>query len=48
MGRAWANRQEYVRHVERERELEAERERSRIARDMHDILAHAVSNPYGC
>ena len=50
MGRAWANRQAYVRtlqerarHLERERELEAERERSRIARDMHDILAHAVS-----
>jgi signal transduction histidine kinase len=50
MGRAWANRQEHVRtlqerarHLERERELEAERERSRIARDMHDILAHAVS-----
>ncbi|GAA4594760.1 histidine kinase [Actinoplanes octamycinicus] len=49
-GRAWANRQEEVRtlqerarHLERERELEAERERSRIARDMHDILAHAVS-----
>ncbi|MEU7895504.1 histidine kinase [Nonomuraea sp. NPDC049152] len=33
--------------LERERELEAERaaelERARIARDMHDILAHAVS-----
>ncbi|MFI5912101.1 sensor histidine kinase [Dactylosporangium sp. NPDC051541] len=50
MGRAWANRQEHLRtlrerarHLERERELEAERERSRIARDMHDILAHAVS-----
>ncbi|WIM96380.1 histidine kinase [Actinoplanes oblitus] len=50
MGRAWANRREEVRtlqerarHLERERELEAERERSRIARDMHDILAHAVS-----
>ncbi|GAA4975496.1 sensor histidine kinase [Actinoplanes utahensis] len=49
-GRAWANRQEHLRvlqerarHLERERELEAERERSRIARDMHDILAHAVS-----
>jgi signal transduction histidine kinase len=49
-GRAWANRKEEVRtlqerarHLERERELEAERERSRIARDMHDILAHAVS-----
>ncbi|WP_328463317.1 histidine kinase [Actinoplanes sp. NBC_00393] len=50
LGRAWARRQEEVRvlqertrHLERERELEAERERSRIARDMHDILAHAVS-----
>lgn len=49
-GRAWANRRDEVhtlreraRHLERERELEAERERSRIARDMHDILAHAVS-----
>ncbi|MEV6342850.1 sensor histidine kinase [Actinoplanes sp. NPDC051851] len=50
MGRAWANRREEVRtlrerarHLERERELSAARERSRIARDMHDILAHAVS-----
>jgi len=50
LGRSWATRQEYVRvlterarYLERERELEAERERSRIARDMHDILAHAVS-----
>ena len=50
MGRAWASRQEHLRilqerarHLERERELEAARERSRIARDMHDILAHGVS-----
>jgi signal transduction histidine kinase len=50
LGRAWASRQEHVRvlleralYLERERELEAERERSRIALDMHDILAHAVS-----
>ncbi|GII57984.1 two-component sensor histidine kinase [Planotetraspora thailandica] len=36
-----AARLEQERHVEAERA--AERERARIARDMHDILAHAVS-----
>jgi signal transduction histidine kinase len=36
-----ADRLEYERQVEVERA--AERERARIARDMHDILAHAVS-----
>ncbi|GGT02400.1 two-component sensor histidine kinase [Planobispora rosea] len=39
--------QERAVRLEREREIEAERaaerERARIARDMHDILAHAVS-----
>ncbi|MFG1948841.1 sensor histidine kinase [Nonomuraea sp. NPDC048826] len=39
--------EERAARLERERELEAERaaerERARIARDMHDILAHAVS-----
>ncbi|WP_307843458.1 histidine kinase [Streptomyces sp. B15] len=34
-------RLEYERHVEAERA--AERERARIARDMHDILSHAVA-----
>ncbi|SHN19976.1 Signal transduction histidine kinase [Cryptosporangium aurantiacum] len=50
LGRAWAARrahvdalQERALHLQRERELEAERERSRIARDMHDILGHAVA-----
>ncbi|MFD1500966.1 sensor histidine kinase [Streptosporangium lutulentum] len=36
-----ASRLEYERRIEAERA--AERERARIARDMHDILAHAVS-----
>ena len=36
-----ASRLEYERRIETERA--AERERARIARDMHDILAHAVS-----
>lgn len=39
--------EERAARLERERELEAERaaerERARIARDMHDVLAHAVS-----
>lgn len=39
--------EERAEHLERERQMEAERaaerERARIARDMHDILAHAVS-----
>ncbi|MFF4771692.1 sensor histidine kinase [Microtetraspora fusca] len=54
LGRAVTVHQAYARvleeraaQLERERELEAERaaerERARIARDMHDILAHAVS-----
>jgi signal transduction histidine kinase len=50
LGRAWAARgaqadalRERAQHLERERELEAARERARIARDMHDILAHGVS-----
>jgi signal transduction histidine kinase len=50
LGRAWAARgaqadalRERTRHLERERELEAAGERARIARDMHDILAHGVS-----
>ncbi|GLX01069.1 two-component sensor histidine kinase [Microtetraspora sp. NBRC 16547] len=54
LGRAAAVYQAYAKvleeraaQLERERELEAERaaerERARIARDMHDILAHAVS-----
>ncbi|MEU8382178.1 histidine kinase [Streptosporangium sp. NPDC048865] len=54
MGRAAAIRQAYAvslevraEQLERQRVLEAERaearERARIARDMHDILAHAVS-----
>ncbi|AWS47086.1 sensor histidine kinase [Streptosporangium sp. 'caverna'] len=47
MGRAMANRQAYARQLEREKEREAhraaERERAAIARDMHDILGHAIS-----
>ncbi|MFG2071203.1 sensor histidine kinase [Nonomuraea maritima] len=47
IGRAMANRQAYTRQLERERALEArraaERERAAIARDMHDILGHAIS-----
>ncbi len=54
LGRAVAVHQTYTKvledraaQLEREREIEAERaaerERARIARDMHDILAHAVS-----
>ncbi|WP_242454492.1 sensor histidine kinase [Bailinhaonella thermotolerans] len=54
MGRVTAMRLEHAAaledralRLERERELEAERaaaeERARIARDMHDVLAHAVS-----
>jgi signal transduction histidine kinase len=39
--RAHAERLEHERQVETERA--AERERARIARDMHDILSHAVS-----
>jgi signal transduction histidine kinase len=39
--RAHAERLEHERQVEAERA--AERERARIARDMHDILSHAVS-----
>lgn len=47
VGRAMANRQAYVRQLEREKEREAERaavqERASIARDMHDVLGHAIS-----
>ncbi|NUT90561.1 MAG: sensor histidine kinase [Saccharothrix sp.] len=47
LGRLHAAAEERARRLERERELEAERaaerERARIARDMHDILSHAVS-----
>ncbi|MDP9846275.1 sensor histidine kinase [Streptosporangium lutulentum] len=47
MGRAVANRQAYARQLEREKEREAhravERERAAIARDMHDVLGHAIS-----
>ncbi|GGP69380.1 sensor histidine kinase [Saccharothrix coeruleofusca] len=47
LGRATAAAEERAARLERERELEAERaaerERARIARDMHDILSHAVS-----
>ncbi|MDA3646754.1 histidine kinase [Saccharopolyspora indica] len=46
-GRATAHRQAHARQLERERELEAQRaaarERAVIARDMHDILGHAIS-----
>ncbi|MBG0814598.1 sensor histidine kinase [Planomonospora sp. ID82291] len=47
MGRAAATRQAHARQLEREKEMEArravERERAAIARDMHDILGHAIS-----
>ncbi|MFC6577816.1 histidine kinase [Planomonospora parontospora] len=48
MHRAYtAGLEERAVRLEREREIEAERaaerERARIARDMHDVLAHAVS-----
>jgi signal transduction histidine kinase len=50
MGRAWAARRLHVevlaeraRHLERENALAVERERTRIARDLHDILAHGMS-----
>lgn len=47
IGRSAANRQAYARQLEREKELEAQRaavrERAAIARDMHDILGHAIS-----
>ncbi|MER6988443.1 histidine kinase [Saccharopolyspora hirsuta] len=46
-GRATAHRQAHARQLEREKELEAQRaaarERAAIARDMHDILGHAIS-----
>lgn len=46
VGRATAASEERATRLARERELEAERaaerERARIARDMHDILSHAV------
>ncbi|WP_197289653.1 sensor histidine kinase [Saccharothrix sp. NRRL B-16348] len=47
LGRATAASEERAARLERERLVEAERaaerERARIARDMHDILSHAVS-----
>ncbi|GAA3440991.1 sensor histidine kinase [Planomonospora venezuelensis] len=47
MGRATANRHTYVLQLERDRQREAERaverERAAIARDMHDVLGHAIS-----
>ncbi|HEX6356481.1 sensor histidine kinase [Actinophytocola sp.] len=47
VGRASAAAHERAAWLERERRLEgeraAERERARIARDMHDVLSHAVS-----
>lgn len=47
IGRAAAESRTRTARLEHERELEAERaaerERARIARDMHDILSHAVS-----
>jgi signal transduction histidine kinase len=47
MGRATANRHTYARQLERDKrreaELAAERERAAIARDMHDVLGHAIS-----
>ena len=47
IGRAAAAARAHAKRLERERAVEAERaaerERARIARDMHDILSHAVS-----
>ncbi len=47
MGRATANRHTYARQLERDKRREAERaverERAAIARDMHDVLGHAIS-----
>ncbi|MEU4620312.1 sensor histidine kinase [Actinoplanes sp. NPDC023801] len=50
LGRAWAARRlnldvlaERARHLERENALAAELERARIARDLHDILAHGLA-----
>lgn len=47
LGRAAASSRAHAERLERERQAEAERavlaERARIARDMHDILSHAVS-----
>ncbi|MGV9306550.1 sensor histidine kinase [Nonomuraea sp. NPDC003727] len=47
MGRAAANRHTYTRQLERDKQREAERaverERAAIARDMHDVLGHAIS-----
>jgi signal transduction histidine kinase len=47
LGRATAASEERAARLEHERQVEAERaaerERARIARDMHDILSHAVS-----
>ncbi|MFI6298601.1 sensor histidine kinase [Nonomuraea sp. NPDC050790] len=47
MGRATAHRHTYARQLERDKQREAERaierERAAIARDMHDILGHAIS-----
>ncbi|MEU4578746.1 sensor histidine kinase [Nonomuraea sp. ATR24] len=47
LGRATANRHTYTRQLERDKAREAERaverERAAIARDMHDVLGHAIS-----
>ncbi|MFG1613443.1 sensor histidine kinase [Nonomuraea wenchangensis] len=47
MGRATATRRTHARQIERDRQREAERaverERTAIARDMHDLLGHAIS-----
>ncbi|WP_435831274.1 sensor histidine kinase [Nonomuraea wenchangensis] len=47
MGRATANRRTHARQIERDKQREAERaverERTAIARDMHDLLGHAIS-----